>query len=165
MKCFNCGDAASHQHHVVPRSLGGVATVPLCHACHGKAHGRAKGFRSTKELTAMALSRKKARGEVCGTSPYGYSPAKDGTLVERSDEMTVVAVVKHMRLMRMSFERIVETLHRRGFRSRSGASYGKTQVCRMARWKPVEPAGPADEYSAARAELATPQLSLFGGVR
>jgi 5-methylcytosine-specific restriction endonuclease McrA len=29
---------ASHQHHVVPRSLGGVATVPLCHDCHGKAH-------------------------------------------------------------------------------------------------------------------------------
>lgn len=33
-QCFNCGSTAElHDHHVVPRSLGGVATVPLCHDC------------------------------------------------------------------------------------------------------------------------------------
>ena len=61
--CFNCGDAGPvHHHHVVPRSLGGIATVPLCPACHGKAHGRERGFRNTSELTRAALGRLKASG-------------------------------------------------------------------------------------------------------
>jgi 5-methylcytosine-specific restriction endonuclease McrA len=39
-ECFECGAPAAHQHHVVPRSLGGTKTVPLCEGCHGKVHGR-----------------------------------------------------------------------------------------------------------------------------
>jgi len=70
--CFNCGAPSSHQHHVVPRSLGGVATVPLCHDCHGKAHGKASGFRDTSELTRKALATIKASGVQLGGAPFGW---------------------------------------------------------------------------------------------
>jgi hypothetical protein len=37
--CFECGGDAQHNHHVIPKSLGGTRTVPLCHTCHGMVHG------------------------------------------------------------------------------------------------------------------------------
>jgi len=37
--CFECGGLAEHEHHVVPESLGGTKTVPLCRSCHALAHG------------------------------------------------------------------------------------------------------------------------------
>lgn len=37
--CFECGQPADVRHHVVPLSLGGSKTVPLCIGCHKKAHG------------------------------------------------------------------------------------------------------------------------------
>jgi len=40
-RCFECGiEAETQEHHVVPRSYGGTKTIPLCLACHGKAHSR-----------------------------------------------------------------------------------------------------------------------------
>lgn len=40
--CINCGKEATHQHHVVPKSLGGnndKNLVWLCDNCHGIIHG------------------------------------------------------------------------------------------------------------------------------
>lgn len=37
--CFECGEIATEQHHVIPKVLGGKKTVPLCTACHMKVHG------------------------------------------------------------------------------------------------------------------------------
>jgi hypothetical protein len=37
-KCFECGCAAILKHHVVPKSVGGKKTVPLCGLCHEKIH-------------------------------------------------------------------------------------------------------------------------------
>ena len=37
-ECFECQMPANVQHHVVPWSLGGRNTVPLCRPCHGKVH-------------------------------------------------------------------------------------------------------------------------------
>lgn len=43
--CFECGsDVNIHQHHVVPKTLGGTKTVPLCGTCHGKVHGKNFGL-------------------------------------------------------------------------------------------------------------------------
>jgi transposase-like protein len=37
--CFECGsDKHIHQHHVIPKSLGGTKTIPLCETCHGRVH-------------------------------------------------------------------------------------------------------------------------------
>lgn len=36
--CFDCGQPAHVEHHVVPRSKGGKKTVPLCNYCHSLVH-------------------------------------------------------------------------------------------------------------------------------
>ena len=36
--CFECGKKADIEHHVIPRSLGGKKTVPLCNQCHSLVH-------------------------------------------------------------------------------------------------------------------------------
>jgi transposase-like protein len=37
--CFECGgNEHIHQHHIIPKSLGGTKTIPLCETCHGKVH-------------------------------------------------------------------------------------------------------------------------------
>lgn len=63
--CFECGAPATERHHVVPASLGGTKTVPLCGICHAKIHD-VDGKRRTRiaELTKAALDAKKARGET-----------------------------------------------------------------------------------------------------
>ncbi len=41
LKCFECSSEKNiHNHHVVPKILGGTKTIPLCAACHGKVHDR-----------------------------------------------------------------------------------------------------------------------------
>lgn len=39
VKCFECGDHATEQHHVIPKVMGGTKTIPLCSRCHMKVHG------------------------------------------------------------------------------------------------------------------------------
>jgi transposase-like protein len=37
--CFECGGSERiHQHHIIPKSLGGTKTIPLCETCHGRVH-------------------------------------------------------------------------------------------------------------------------------
>jgi len=65
--CFECGGTAAHDHHVVPRSLGGTKTVPLCEGCHGKVHGTNM---KTSALSRLGLARAKAAGVKLG-APSG----------------------------------------------------------------------------------------------
>jgi len=44
--CFECGKEATEEHHVIPKSLGGTKTVPLCTKCHMKVHGLDKTHRA-----------------------------------------------------------------------------------------------------------------------
>jgi hypothetical protein len=63
--CFECGQGAMHQHHVVPRSLGGTKTVPLCEECHRKVH-----VDEARRMIASGLSQRataKALGLPLGT--------------------------------------------------------------------------------------------------
>jgi 5-methylcytosine-specific restriction endonuclease McrA len=60
--CFECGNPAHHEHHVVPKALGGTATVPLCIDCHERAHGKGSPFPKGRqsphsEAAAKALFR------------------------------------------------------------------------------------------------------------
>jgi hypothetical protein len=126
--CFNCGSRADHDHHVVPRSLGGVATVSLCHACHGKAHGRERGFRDTNELTRAALAAKRARGERTGTVRYGYSIDANGALVPNAAEQAVLTQVRALRDAGLSQRGIVVKLARAGAVGRTGRPLALLQV-------------------------------------
>lgn len=59
--CFECGAPATERHHVVPVSLGGTKTIPLCGECHAKIHDISNGERRNqlRELTKNSLSKRK----------------------------------------------------------------------------------------------------------
>lgn len=63
--CFECGsNGPLHNHHVVPRKLGGTKTVPLCEECHGKIHNL--DFTNHGILTKKGLDAARARGVKLG---------------------------------------------------------------------------------------------------
>jgi len=49
-ECFECGNPATENHHVIPKSLGGTKTVPLCSLCHMKVHGLDKTRRAENHI-------------------------------------------------------------------------------------------------------------------
>lgn len=71
--CFECGAPATERHHIVPHSLGGTKTIPLCGECHAKIHD-VNGRRRNKlrDLTKNSLEKRKEQ------------LAKDGFFVSKS---------------------------------------------------------------------------------
>lgn len=62
--CFECGSQDDiHQHHVVPKVLGGTRTIPLCVVCHGKVHGKQLNHR---ELILAGQAKARAAGKRWG---------------------------------------------------------------------------------------------------
>lgn len=117
--CFECGETADHDHHVVPRSRGGTQTVPLCFRCHGLAHDRVM---VSSQLTRAALAAKKARGERTGSVPTGFRVEADGrTLTPDSHEQEAIALARALRAEGLTYRAIGAELEARGFRSRGAA--------------------------------------------
>lgn len=129
-RCFECGAEAHHDHHVVPRSLGGTKTVPLCEEHHGAIHG---ADLRTRTLTRKALQAKRARGERGGGVPYGFTADAQGRLSLSDAEQANIALVVAMRRAGKSYRAIVDSLARRGIASRTGAPFALTQVHRIVR--------------------------------
>lgn len=64
-ECFECGSFEDIQyHHIVPSTMGGTKTIPLCIICHGKVHG--KDFLKLKELQKIGIKRAKENGIFIG---------------------------------------------------------------------------------------------------
>lgn len=127
--CFECGQPSEHDHHVVPRSLGGTKTVPLCLTCHGKVHGRKLNHR---ELTTAALHALRAAGRLVGNAPFGFRVADDGTtLVEHAPEQAILARVAELHATGLSIRRVVAALLDEGIRGRTGKPMAYTQVRRL----------------------------------
>jgi hypothetical protein len=69
--CFECGSSEHiHQHHIIPKSLGGMKTIPLCNVCHGKAHGKDVGIHKNpnewKRLIKLGREKWIKNGGVAG---------------------------------------------------------------------------------------------------
>jgi hypothetical protein len=62
--CFECGsDYGVEDHHIIPRSLGGTKTIPLCGLCHMKAHGiKSKRRNNLSSLIKNGLQKRKEKG-------------------------------------------------------------------------------------------------------
>ena len=137
MTCFECGAPADHEHHVVPRSLGGTRTVPLCALCHGKAHGRERGFRNTPELTKAALARLKANGVQLGAAALGWRhtgevDAAGRRLVEPvASEAATVARILELRAEGRSLRAIGEVLNAEGHRTKAGGRWHAMTIQRV----------------------------------
>lgn len=128
--CFDCGARADHQHHVVPRSKGGVATVSLCEACHGKVHDRR--FLNHSELTRRGLARARARGMRTGGIPYGFRLAGDGkSLVVDQRESDIVRRARCLRRDGLSLRAIGRRLVSLGYTPRRAKKWHVTVIARM----------------------------------
>lgn len=129
-KCFECDSEATHYHHVVPRSLGGIRTVPLCSACHPKAHGK-RGHWKTSELTKAALARKRARGESTGGDvPYGYHRLMEGRLTPSPTEFKTIRLMHSLRQQGHTLRGIAAILKSLGIKTKKGKRNWQAQVIR-----------------------------------
>jgi len=70
--CFECGKPASVQHHVIPQSLGGIKTVPLCNDCHSLVHN-AKLISSGELIKNGRKRSRECREEVLNLYKRGIS--------------------------------------------------------------------------------------------
>jgi len=80
-KCFECGNPATENHHVLPKSLGGTKTVPLCSLCHMKIHG----LDNTRRAESHVENTKRGLGEKNNLiKKQGYFISKrNGRKIER----------------------------------------------------------------------------------
>lgn len=122
--CFDCGRRAVHNHHVVPKTLGGIRTVPLCEVCHDKAHGSGGGLIDSHFIK----ERRKKEGKADGTVSFGYRIV-NGWKVEFEDEQSTISMMSMLHERNYSCREIAENLNRRGFETRS-----KTRGGHRAEW-------------------------------
>lgn len=125
--CFECGSPADHDHHVVPRSLGGTRTIPLCGMCHGKVHDH-EGLTSTSALTREAMRRKREWREYTGGhTPYGWRLAPDGVRLEADEaEQETIRMAREASTAGLSLRAIGAALADRGLLPRSGRWHAET---------------------------------------
>jgi site-specific DNA recombinase len=84
--------------------------------------------------TKAALRAKRERGELAGHLPFGFALASDGrSLVPNESEARVVKFVALLRKRGLTVRAIVAECEDRGFVSRTGRPFGKTQIERMLR--------------------------------
>jgi len=63
--CFECGGNENiHNHHIIPKSLGGTKTIPLCIVCHSRVHG--KDFVKFQSLARLGIKRYVENGGKLG---------------------------------------------------------------------------------------------------
>ncbi len=125
-QCIECGSSAEADHHVIPRSRGGTATVPLCGHCHARAHNR-DGSMSTGALTAAAFARLKAEGKHWGAAPYGHQIGADGRLEERPDQQEVLRRIVSLRET-MTWVKVASTLNAEGVPALRGGKWTKIKL-------------------------------------
>jgi len=76
LECLECKSTKDiHQHHVIPRIMGGTVTVPLCAECHGKIHNL--NFRDHSILVKKGLKKAKKEGKILGRPSGSVVEAKD----------------------------------------------------------------------------------------
>lgn len=108
--CFECGrsDIEIQNHHVVPKSLGGTKTVPLCAVCHGKIHGL-KGL-SSGELSRVGIRERQKLGFHQGQVPYGFR-VQFKRLVPDRDEQAWINWMRERAAAGMNANRIAKALN------------------------------------------------------
>jgi hypothetical protein len=113
-RCFECKKPATHNHHVIPQSLGGTRTVPLCDYCHPKAHGE-NGYWAVRDLIKAKLHARRAQGyRVGGQLPYGKMADADKRIVDNPQERYWQYVAKALHDMGIHFKAIAQMFNARG---------------------------------------------------
>lgn len=119
-RCFDCGSASElHDHHVVPRSLGGTATVALCLECHAKVHGRDR--MTSSALTRAGLDRAKSTGKKLGRLPE-----------DRDRSIALAQEAESMRRAGSTYQAIADRFNGRGEPTlRGGAEWRPSSIQKL----------------------------------
>jgi hypothetical protein len=128
-KCYECETTEDLQeHHVVPRSRGGIKTVTLCYECHMKAHGRdSKGLNHGK-LTSEGML---ASSSLLGTQlPKTAEVVRKATIKRGNATLERVApfIIEAIQQGITSNRKIAEYLTEKGIRSPRGGTFNHATV-------------------------------------
>lgn len=133
--CFECSAVGVplHQHHVIPRSLGGTKTVPLCETCHSKIHG--KDLRISA-LTKAALAKKKEQGVKLGSPQNLTKQGAEKSIAVRKarakeQNQQAAHVAKLLREKGLTLCAIADELHKTGYHTSKGKKFQATSVKRL----------------------------------
>ena len=143
MKCFECDSKESiHQHHVVPKSLGGARTVPLCGTCHSLVHS--PHLLKTKTLTKAALSKLKSAGQSYSPTPYGYKSAcgykaKNKVLEADTSEQSVINDIVAKRRAGQTLREIASDLNEKKIKPKRGEQWYASSVSYLIKRVTVTP--------------------------
>lgn len=76
------------------------------------------------ERTKFALNEKRRQGKLAGNVPYGYDLDKDGETLKKNEiEFKIMAIMKELRELGLSYNSISKELVSRGFKSKSGGLF------------------------------------------
>lgn len=99
IKCFECDSKENiHNHHVIPKILGGTKTIPLCALCHGKVHD--------KDILKMSNLAKIARNK------NGFKTGRPKILSEYNNEESKNKKEKQLLILENKAKKIKEDLQK-----------------------------------------------------
>jgi len=128
--CFECGSKEDiHHHHVVPKSLGGTKTLPLCSKCHSLVHG--KDLTSTSRLTKEALDKRRLEGKAVSSAPYGLTKTDNNDLIPDPQEVAILRLIQKFRNTpygkaknrKTPWHVVASQLNERGIKTRSSGDW------------------------------------------
>jgi len=128
--CVACGFTENlHQHHLVPRSIGGSDDdsnlITLCGDCHAKAH-EVKASWKHSELVKKAMNHKKCKGELVGAVPYGYRCDDGVHLIKDDVEQEAIRFIIEKNKNGLSLRNIATRLVTKGYIPRGKAWYARS---------------------------------------
>lgn len=102
-KCFECESYGEiDNHHVVPKSLGGTKTIPLCYKCHGLVHN--KDFVKHRALLLKGVAKAKTEGKFKGRKKGSIK--SDEKLLKEKKSLDIIKLYKE----NMSYRKISNIL-------------------------------------------------------
>ena len=104
IECFECGKPAKCNHHVIPKSLGGKRTVPLCLKCHGLVHERDFNRHKALQKKGIEAAKKagKYNGRKLGSLKYPDAPAKARELWKQGKSLREISAALEKEGMNIS---------------------------------------------------------------
>ena len=141
--CFCCEiNPATENHHIIPKSLGGKKTIPVCSSCHAKIHCMKDGQKTRRDnhsfLTKKGLERARKRGVKIGC-PGNLTNAgrKKGRLTRSKKARTNKANIKATKFILLHIEKgytitqIARKLNDQGYKTSRGKGFVHTTVRRL----------------------------------
>lgn len=140
-ECFECGSDAAEEHHVIPESMGGTKTVPLCGKCHDKVHG---GYMKRRDDLSELVKAGHARARAAGKS-WGFKTASCTADFDKVQELSkqalerikiefaesVIDLILELRNQMMSVNDIASELNSRGVKTQRGGAWHAKSVANI----------------------------------